>query len=83
MASPRRDTETQRRGEPNDRERERDGRNEKQSVSTVQEADDRIGPYRIREEVGRGSFATVFRGTHLVSTTSRSNHFYEGFVVRR
>lgn len=28
--------------------------------------EDRIGPYLIRDEVGRGSFATVFRGERCV-----------------
>ena len=27
---------------------------------------DRIGPFEIREEIGRGSFATVFKGYKLV-----------------
>ena len=27
---------------------------------------DRIGPYEVREEIGRGSFAIVYRGENLV-----------------
>lgn len=32
------------------------------------EEEDRIGPYLIGEEIGRGSFATVFKGRKIVST---------------
>ena len=31
------------------------------------EDEERIGPYLIKEEIGRGSFATVFRGVRYVS----------------
>jgi len=58
-----------------DRERARDGgRGESSGERRVAEAEDededRIGPYAIRDEIGRGSFATVFKGKRLVSNTT-------------
>lgn len=35
-------------------------------VKVVAEEEDRIGPYLIGEEIGRGSFATVFKGSRHV-----------------
>lgn len=34
--------------------------------SQAQDDEDRIGPYLIDEEIGRGSFATVYRGERFV-----------------
>lgn len=64
-----------------DRERQRDGgRGDGKSSGAAQtgsskrspadEDEDRIGPYLIGEEIGRGSFATVFKGTRYVSWIS-------------
>lgn len=57
-----------------DRDRQRDGgrgdgrgTGAPPSSRTPADDEDRIGPYLIGEEIGRGSFATVFRGAHYVS----------------
>jgi len=58
-----------------DRERQRDGGRgdgrgtgaPPSSSRTPTDDEDRIGPYLIGEEIGRGSFATVFRGARYVS----------------
>lgn len=38
--------------------------------SHVEDDEDRIGPYLIGEEIGRGSFATVYRGERYVRILS-------------
>lgn len=66
-----------------DRERARDGgRGDARSAgvkassrvnnNTNDDDEDRIGPYLIGEEIGRGSFATVFKGARHVSFCSLS-----------
>jgi serine/threonine-protein kinase ULK/ATG1 len=55
-----------------DRERTRDGgrgdgSGERRAVAAEEDEEDRIGPYGIGDEIGRGSFATVFRGRRIVS----------------
>jgi hypothetical protein len=37
------------------------------SINPATGMPERVGPYSIREEIGRGSFATVFRGEKVVS----------------
>lgn len=76
MTSPRPSSEPRRKESTYERERQRDGgRGDRRTgssggasgaVRTTQEEDDRIGPYLIGEEIGRGSFATVFRGRRFV-----------------
>jgi serine/threonine-protein kinase ULK/ATG1 len=34
---------------------------------------ERVGPFEIREEIGRGSFATVFKGYKLIQSSSSSS----------
>lgn len=49
----------------------KDGRSrEGEEERDAEEGEDRIGPYRIGEEVGRGSFATVFKGARFVRSSS-------------
>lgn len=43
-------------------------------VRTAVDEDDRIGPYLIGEEIGRGSFATVFKGARHVSSHKFISH---------
>jgi serine/threonine-protein kinase ULK/ATG1 len=39
--------------------------------SHVEDDEDRIGPYLIGEEIGRGSFATVYKGERYVRSLTR------------
>lgn len=41
----------------------RNNRNEKMEIKVGE----RIGPYEIKEEIGKGSFAIVYRAENLVS----------------
>jgi serine/threonine-protein kinase ULK/ATG1 len=75
MPSPRPSAEHARRESTYDRERQRDGgrgdyRSAGSSSKRTDDDEDRIGPYLIGEEIGRGSFATVFRGERYVSRPS-------------
>ncbi|KAI5475162.1 serine/threonine protein kinase ATG1 [Pseudohyphozyma bogoriensis] len=63
MASPRPSGHRRRESSAYDRDRRDSGG--RGSATRVQEDDDRIGPFVIKEEIGRGSFATVFRGARF------------------